>query len=73
MKITNKQYDALRQSHSWDSTEEFNKLLKETTGIIAEPYTGYSYYDSVGNYLGDSNDIAVIDLLDNAYIVVEEE
>lgn len=71
MRITNEQYEALRQAHSWDRPEEFNKLLEETTGIKATPYTGYSYYDEAGNYIGDSNDITVIDLLDNAYIVVE--
>lgn len=52
---------------------EAHKLLKEYAGIVAEPYTGFSYYDSAGNYLGDSSDCDVIDLLEAAYIEVEKE
>ena len=71
--ITRKQYEELREASSWD-TEEFHRLLNEYCGIESRPYTGFSFYDSAGNYIGDSNDYDVKSLLDSAYIrVVEEE
>ena len=54
-------------------TKEYHKRLEEYTGIKAMPYTGYSYYDSAGNYIGDSADSGVMDLLRAAYIEVEKE
>ena len=73
MKITKEQYEELVESRFWDSKEDFHKLLEETTGIEARPYTGYSYFDGVGNYVGDSNDCTVRDLLNSAYIEFEGE
>ena len=72
MKITRDEYKALCDSKSWDSREDFHKLLEELTGIEAQKYTGYQYFDSAGNYLGDSDDSSVRDLLDNAYIEIGE-
>ena len=65
--ITKKQYEELCEAKSFDR-DEFHKLLNEYCGIEARPYTGYSYYDNAGNYIGDANDCDVKDLLDNAYI-----
>ena len=73
MKITNEQYIELSESRCWDSKEDFHKLLEEVTGIEARPYTGYSYFDSAGNFIGDSNEVCVRDLLNNAYIEIEGE
>ena len=73
MKITNEQYEELCDSKCWDGKEDFHELLEEMTGIEARPYTGYSYFDSAGNYLGDSTDNSVRDLLNNAYIEIEGE
>lgn len=50
--------------------QEYNKKLEEVTGIVAKPYTGYSYYDCDGNYIGDSFTSDTTDLLKNAYIEV---
>lgn len=72
MKITKDEYEALCDTKSWGSREDFHKLLEELTGIEAQQYTGYQYYDSVGNYLGDSNDTSVRDLLNSAYIEIED-
>ena len=72
MKITKEQYEELCESKCWDTYEEFHKILEEITGIEAKRYTGYQYFDSIGNYVGDSNDCSVKDLLDNAYIQVGE-
>ena len=52
-KISKEQFEELCESESWDSREEFHKLLEQTTGIVATPYTGYIYYDGNGNYVGD--------------------
>ena len=73
MEITKEQYEELVESRTWDSKEDFHKLLKEVTGIEAKPYMGYSYFDDAGNFIGDSNDVCVRDLLNNAYIEIESE
>lgn len=72
MKITEKQYEELVESRFWDSKEDFHELLENMTGIEARRYTGYSYYDSTGNYLGDSNDVSVRDLVNGAFIEIGE-
>ena len=73
MKITKEQYEELCESKCWDTTEEFHNLLEDLTGIEAKRYTGYQYFDSAGNFIGDSNEVCVRDLLDNAYIEIEGE
>jgi hypothetical protein len=71
-RITIKQYDELYAERF--NTKEFNNLLEEYTGIIAKPYTGYQYFDEAGNYIGDSDNYSVHELLKNAYIkIVNEE
>ena len=67
--ITRKQYEELCEASSMDR-EEFHQLLSEYCGIEARPYTGFSFYDEAGNYIGDSNDHDVRELLDNAYVSV---
>ena len=71
-KINHAQYELLCESKFWDGNEDFHELLENITGITAKSYMGYSYYDSHGNYIGDSNDVTVRDLLNNAYIKIEE-
>ena len=71
-KISKDKYHDLCQSKSWDSRESFHRVLEEMKGITARQYIGYSYYDSNGNYIGDSNDVSVRDLLNSAYIEIEE-
>ena len=73
MKITKEQYEELSESRCWDTDEEFHKMLEEITGIEAKRYTGYQYFDSAGNFIGDSNEVCVRDLLNNAYIEIEGE
>lgn len=69
MEISFKEFMDLCDSQSFDSIEEFHKKL-EGYGIYAKPYTGYEYYDSIENYLGDSSFCDVKQLLDNAYIKI---
>ena len=73
MKITNEQFEELVESRIWDSKEDFHKMLEEITGIEAKRYTGYQYFDSAGNFIGDSNEGCLRDLLNNAYIEIEGE
>lgn len=73
LSITKEQYEELREASGWDR-EEFHRLLNKYCGIETRAYTGFSFYDSAGNYIGDSNDYDIKSLLDSAYIhVVEEE
>lgn len=67
--ITKEQLEELEEAQFFDR-DEYHKLLKDYTGIIAKPYTGYSYYDTAGNYIGDSNCNDVQDLLNCAYVEV---
>ena len=70
-KISKEQYEELCESKFWDSYDDFHRMLEEITGITAKRYTGYQYFDSYDNYVGDSNDDTVRDLLHNAYIKIE--
>ena len=67
--ITKDQLEELIEAEHIDR-EEYHKLLKEYTGIVAERYIGYSYCDDAGDYIGDSHSHDVRDLLENAYIRV---
>ena len=70
--ITIEQLEELRDAES-NSTREFNELLEEYTGITAKPYTAFYYEDSAGNWVGDSSNDEVNDLLQRAYIEVRRE
>ena len=69
--ITREQYEELKEEEAFD-TREYHKLLEEYTGIVAHPYTAFSYYDSAGNYLGDSGYNDLRDLLIAAYVEVSD-
>lgn len=67
--ITKDQLSELEEAEMFDR-DEYHKLLKEYTGIVAERYIGYAYYDDAGNYIGDSCSHDVTGLLEDAYIRV---
>ena len=71
-KISNEQYEELCESKFCYGMEIFHEMLEQITDVTVKSYTGYSYYDGSGNYIGDSNDTTVRDLLDNACIRIEE-
>lgn len=71
-KISRDKYHDLCQSRMWDDTESFHKMLEEMTGITAKRYVAYQYYDADGVYIGDSNNSTIRDLLNNAYIKIED-
>ena len=70
--ITIDQYEQLDDAKAFD-IDEYHELLEEYTGIVARPYTGYSYYDAAGDYIGDSSCDTVQDLLKCAYIEVVDD
>ena len=71
LKITKEQLEELEETLSVDR-RDFNSLLEEYTGIVAKPYTAFVYYDSADNWVGDSDNYDVREILENAYITVRE-
>lgn len=71
-KITQSQYEELQDAFE-EGFYEFNQILAEHTGIIAHSYTGYTYFDVNDNYVGNSEDFDLDDLLESAYIEVVED
>lgn len=69
--ITKEQLEEIEYARLTDR-DEYHQLLKEYAGIIAEPYTAFSYYDEFGNYLGDSDNSSTYDLLEAAYVEVAD-
>lgn len=68
--ITRDQLDELSDAFNFGTPSEFHEILEEYAGIIAKPYTAYQYFDEFGNYVGDSSDFELLDLLLNARIEV---
>lgn len=55
------------------SVDDFHTELKRLTGIGARPYyTVYQYFDKNGNFLANSDDATLDELLEAAYIEVED-
>ena len=71
LEITKEQLEELEETLSIDR-RDFNELLEEYTGIVAKPYTAFVYYDSADNWVGDSDNYDVREILENAYITVKE-
>lgn len=70
--ITKAQYEELEDLIMCCDAEEFHKLLEKHAGIKASPYTAYQYFDSVGDYIGDSNENDLDELLEAAYVEVRD-
>lgn len=71
--ITREQLDEIQEAYSLNDRETAYALLKEYAGIEAKPYTAWDFYDTAGNYLGDSVNYSFRDLLENAYIEIAEK
>lgn len=71
--ITKEQLNEIEEAYSYNDRETAYALLKEYAGIEAKPYTAWDFYDTVGNYLGDSVNYSIRDLIENAYITVVEK
>ncbi len=70
--ITEDQLDELEEMLSVGDRKSFNALLEEYTGIEARPYTAYQYYDA-DNFVGDSDNYDVREILENAYIKITKD
>lgn len=69
--ITREQFERL-EDEAMFGVESYHRLLEEFTGIVAKPYTAYLYYDSAGNYIGDSDNSTLEELLKHAYVEVSD-
>lgn len=65
-KITAEQFDELSTSEYG----EFLQALEEYTGIEARPYTAYQFFDAAGNFLANSDETCLEELLEKAGIEV---
>lgn len=70
-KISSKQYRELQYAYDFDD-QRFVELLEEYTGITRRSYTAYDYY-SGGDYVGNSENFDLWDLLRSAFVEVTEE
>lgn len=68
--ITKAQLEEIEEARLWGDKTDAYALLKEYTGIKAKPYTAWNFYDEYGNYVGDSDNYSIRDLIENAYIDV---
>lgn len=71
--ITRQQLEDLDDARLFGRMEDFNRLLKEYTGIEARPYMAYKYFDSADNYVGDSDDDDIIEILYRADIKIRSD
>lgn len=68
-KITQDQMDKLKECLKWDK-ENFPKMLEEYTGITAMAYTAFQYYTGGGDYIADSDDCSLENLVEEVGIEV---
>ena len=71
--ITKAQLEEIEEASFWGDKRDAFALLKEYTGIEAKPYAAWNFYDEDGNYVGDSDNYSIRDLIENAYIDVVDE
>ncbi len=70
--ITREQYEELDDARMFGTIGEYHRMLEEYTGIEARAYTAHQYFDGADNYVGDSNEDTLKDILNRAYIKVKE-
>jgi hypothetical protein len=71
--ITKQQFEELENTRIYGTREEFHRLLERYTDIVAHPFVSYIYADCADNYVGDSENFDLRDLLANAYIEVRSD
>ena len=67
--ITQEEFDYLNDLYHNDR-KKFHEVIYNQLDIEAHPSTMYDYYDYAGNYIGNSNDSSLHDLLAAAYIKI---
>ena len=63
--VTKAQQENLELAELLDD-EEYRKLLSEYMGIEARAYTAYNYYDENGDFIGNSEDYDLGQLMEAA-------
>lgn len=72
--ISQKQFNELNDYLEYDGVDAvFFAKLQHLTGITAHPYTVYSLYDENDNYLCNSEDIDLNDMLRDAGVGIRKE
>lgn len=72
-KISQDQYQELLDAYDERIPSGIVKTFEDLTGIVVMPYTGYQFFDSAGNYLGDDNWNDIQEILKEAGIEVTED
>ena len=67
--ITKTQYEEMEDA-TVSGVEEVHALLEKYAGIQARAYTAYNYYDENGNFLANSDETDIDDLLEKANVEV---
>lgn len=67
--ITKKQYEEMEDA-AVSGVEEAHALLEKYAGIQARAYTAYNYYDENDNFLANSDETDLEDLLEKANVEV---
>ena len=70
--ITDAQQEKLELAILLDD-EEYRKLLREYMGIKARSYTAYNYYDENGDFIGNSEDYDLGQLMEVAGVEVRDD
>jgi hypothetical protein len=68
--ITKEQLEEIEDAMFLHDRETAYALLEEYAGIEARPYTAWAFYDEADNYVGNSDNDSIQDLLDSAYITI---
>lgn len=72
--ISQKQFNDLQEHLEYEGVDTvFLMKLQYLTGITAHPYTAYSLYDENDNYLCNSEDIDLNDMLRDAGVGIRKE
>lgn len=67
-KITKEQFEEMKNA---SSPKELALLLEEYAGIETRPYTAYQYFDAAGNFVGDSDNYTLLEILKSAGVDIE--
>lgn len=67
-KITKERFDEMNNA---SSPKELALLLEEYAGIETRAHTAYQYFDTAGNFVGDSDNYTLLEILKFAGVDIE--
>lgn len=71
-KLTRQEANDLSEVFTWDE-DSFPEILEEYTGLQAKPARMFLVYDSAGDYVGNTHNDTIGDILRKAGIEVTED